>query len=178
MTLPEELESGTENKEISFSGESNAEIEAFVRESQNIIDRLVADNNELRNELKSEKALRLQASSKIVEQSATLFEEASEIAAGYISTAKEKAANLTEEANDYHAKVTKEADDYRASIVNEVETERDLIALEVEELKESHKEMKARLVAFHQSYLDQLTSEETEDSEEEKEEVSTEDEGN
>lgn len=174
MTLPEESETGTENKEISFSGESNAEIEAFVRESQKIIDRLVADNNELRAELKTEKALRLQASSKIVEQSATLFEEASEIAAGYITTAKEKAATLTEEADEYHAKVTKEADDYRASIVNEVETERDLIALEVEELKASHKEMKERLVAFHQSYLDQLASEESEDAEE----SPAEDEGN
>lgn len=173
MTLPEESETGTDRKEISFSGESSAEIEAFVRESQKIIDRLVADNNDLRNELKTEKALRLQASSKIVEQSATLFEEASEIAAGYIATAKEKAAILTEEADAYHAKTTQEADDYRASIVNEVETERDLIALEVEELEATHQEMKARLIAFHQSYLDQLTAEKPEDGDE----VPTEDEG-
>lgn len=166
MTLPEEETTEALSTDIKFPGGGNAEIEAFVRESQKIIDRLIDDNTSLRSELKTEKSLRLQASQKIVEQSATLFEEASEIAAGYIETAKEKAAVLTAEADEYHERVTKEADEYRASIVNEVETERDLIALEVEELRASHKEMKERLISFHQSYLDRLLSENSKQEEE------------
>lgn len=173
MTHTEELtiEQSIDNLEVPGGGNSD-EIQAFVKESQKILDKLIEDNKNLRQELKTEKSLRVQTSHKIVESSASMLEEASEIAAKYIEQAKEQAKELTDEANEYSdkkkseadaydEKVRKEADDYRASIVNEVETERDLIALEIEDLKASHAETKERIVSFHRSILSSLESSES-----------------
>lgn len=176
MTYPEELNIENNIPDLELPGGSApAEIDAFVRESQKMLDRLIEDNKNLREDLKTEKALRYQASQQIVERSASMLEEASEIAAKYVEQAKEQAAEITSEANAYaestrseadsYAEETRaEADAYRNSIVNEVETERDLIALEVEELRASHAETKAKIISFHKSLLSELEADSTDDT--------------
>lgn len=179
MTHTEELALEEDIQTLEVPGGNNSdEIEAFVRESQKILEKLIEDNKNLRHELKTEKSLRVQASHKIVESSASMLEEASEIAGKYIEQAKDQAQEITSDADEYSSvtrteadaysneirtdadayseTVRKEADEYRKSIVNEVETERDLIALEVEELHASHAETKERIISFHQSILNDL----------------------
>lgn len=162
-------ETTTENNLPDFGLAGGAypnEVEAFVKESQKILDSLLTDNANLRKELKAEKELHFQLSRKVVEESATMLEEASRISEGFIAEAKEKAEALTTDADAYAKRVRDEADAYRASIVNEVETERDLIALEVEELNASYVETKARIVSFYRSQLDNLESSDDEQDDE------------
>lgn len=179
MTYPEELNIENNIPDLELSGGTHStEIDAFVRESQKMLDRLIEDNKNLRDELKTEKTLRLQASQQIVERSASMLEEASEIAAKYVEQAKDQAEDITSEANAYadstrsdadtYAEETRaEADAYRKSIVNEVETERDLIALEVEELHASHAETKAKIISFHKSLLEELEADSSNDTNDE-----------
>lgn len=176
MTHSEEANIENAISNIEFSGGGNSdEIHAFVRESQRILETLIEENKTLRQELKTEKELRLQASQQIVERSAFMLEEASEIAAKYVEQAKEQATQLTADANDYNSSTRAEADSYaestraeadayRHSIVNEVETERDLIALEIDELRASHAETKAKIVSFHKSLLESLESDSSADN--------------